>query len=175
MIAPARGRELWVPTSLLALSVAFVGWRCGFGIELLSQWAHREHLFVRSPVGEVRITQSTNGSVVGAWRVQRGFAGAGLQVGPAPGGRRGEDGALRVTVNSRQQRPPFYVQFFLGFLLFSAYWFLPILTSFLIFVAIGLAHVDSESLPPSFIIQMLLLYFTTAYLAMFFAFETGAR
>ena len=97
MVAPARGRELWVPTSLLALSVAFVGVATWIGIELLSQWAHREHLFVRSPVGEVRITQSTNGSVVGPWRVTR--AGVGLQVDPAPGGRRGEDGALRVAVD----------------------------------------------------------------------------
>ena len=98
MIAPARGRELWVPASLLALLAAFAGVVMWIGIELLSQWAHREHLFARRPVGEVRITRSTNGNV-GPWRVPRGFAGADLQVGPAPGGRRGEDGALRVTVD----------------------------------------------------------------------------
>ncbi|HEU4885457.1 MAG TPA: hypothetical protein VFT45_24630, partial [Longimicrobium sp.] len=90
---------MWVPTSLLALSVAFVGVVMSIVIGLVSQWAGREHLFVRAPVGEVRITQSANGSVVGPWGVPRGFAGPGLQVDPAPGGSRGEDGALRVTVD----------------------------------------------------------------------------
>lgn len=97
-VALARGRELWVPASLLALSVAFAGVVMWIAIELLSQWVDREHLFVRRPVGEVRMTQSASGSAVGPWRVPRGFAGASLQVDPAPGSR-GEDGALRVTVD----------------------------------------------------------------------------
>jgi len=99
VIAPAGGREVWVPASLLALSIAFVGVLMWMVIELLGQRPDREHLFVRSPVGEVRITRSATGSVVGPWRVARGFTGAGLLVDPAPGGSRGEDGALRVTVD----------------------------------------------------------------------------
>ena len=98
--APARGRELWVPASLLALSVAFVGVVMWIGIARLGQWADREDLFVRRPVDEVRIT-GANGSAVDPWQVPRGFAGTGLQVDPAPGDRRGEDGALRVTVDLR--------------------------------------------------------------------------
>jgi hypothetical protein len=97
-IAPAGGRDLWVPASLLALSVAFVGVTTWILIQLLLLWVGRERLFVRRPVGEVRITQSANGSAVGPWRVSRGLAGAGLQVDPAPG-KGGEDGALRVTVD----------------------------------------------------------------------------
>lgn len=96
MIAPARGRELWVPASLLALSVAFVGVVMWIVIGLVSQWADPEHLFVRRPVREIRIT-SENAGVVEPW-VPRGFLGAGLQVAAPPGNRRGEDGALRVTV-----------------------------------------------------------------------------
>jgi len=99
MIAPARGRDLWVPASLLALSVAFVGVVMWIAIALLGQWLDREQLFVRRPLGEVRVTRSANGSVVGPWRVPRGSAGARLQVDPAPGGRRGADGALRVSVD----------------------------------------------------------------------------
>lgn len=97
-IAPAGGRELWVPASLLALSVAFVGVVMWLVVGSLGRWADREHLFVRRPVGEVRITQGANGSAVGPWRPARGFAGAELQVDPAPGDR-GEDGALRVAVD----------------------------------------------------------------------------
>ena len=91
-------RELWIPTSLLALAVAFVGLVMAITIERLIQWTDQEHLFVRSPIGDVRITQSANGSAVGPWRVTRGFAAASLQVDPAPGAR-GRDGALRVTVD----------------------------------------------------------------------------
>lgn len=97
LIAPAGGRDLWVPASLLALSVAFVGVALWIGIGLLRQVTDREHLFVRRPMKEIRITQSTNGSAVGPWSETRGVAD--LQVDPAPGGARGEDGALRVTVN----------------------------------------------------------------------------
>lgn len=93
------GRELWVPASLLALSVAFVGVVMWIGIEVLDRWVNQERLFVRSPAREIRITRSANGSVVEPWRVPRGFAGAKLQVDPAPGGGRGADGALRVTVD----------------------------------------------------------------------------
>ena len=99
VIAAAGGRELWVPASLLALSVAFAGIVMWIVAGLLGQWAAREHLLVRRPVGEVRITRNVDGSAVGPWRVPRGFAGAGLQVDPAPGSGRGEDGALRVTVD----------------------------------------------------------------------------
>jgi len=60
---------------------------------------NREHLFIRRPLREVSITQSANGSALGPWRVPRGFAGTGVQVDPAPGRSRGEDGALRVTVD----------------------------------------------------------------------------
>lgn len=98
-VAPAGGRELWVPASLLALSVAFVGMAMWIVIGLLGQWVNREHLFVRPPVAEVRITQSATGTTVRPWAVPRGFADATLQVDPAPGARRGEDGALRVTVD----------------------------------------------------------------------------
>jgi hypothetical protein len=101
VIASADGRELWVPASLLALSVAFVGVVMWIVVELLGQWTDREQLFVRGPMAEVRITQSANGSAVGPWRVPGGFPDADLQVDPAPGGRRGEDGALRVTVDLR--------------------------------------------------------------------------
>jgi hypothetical protein len=97
-VALARGRAMWVPASLLALSVAFAGVVMWIAIELLGQWVDREHLFVRRPVGEVRMTRSASGSTAGPWRVPRGFAGASLQVDPAPGSR-GEDGALRVTVD----------------------------------------------------------------------------
>jgi hypothetical protein len=55
VIAPAGGRELWVPASLLALSVAFVG---------VVMWI----------------------AAGSTWR-------------PVPGSGRGEDGALRVTVD----------------------------------------------------------------------------
>lgn len=99
VIASAGGRELWLPASLLALCVTFAGLVMWIAMERLSQWADREHLFVRGPLEEVRITRSTDGSVVGPWRVSRGFAGTSLQVDPAPGGSRGEDGALRVTVD----------------------------------------------------------------------------
>lgn len=97
LIAPAGGRELWVPSSLLALSVAFLGVVMWIGIDMLGRWSDREHLFVRRPVREFRITQSANGSMVEPWKRPRGFAG--LQVDPAPGGSRGEDGALRVTID----------------------------------------------------------------------------
>ncbi|HYR10250.1 MAG TPA: hypothetical protein VEQ60_20920 [Longimicrobium sp.] len=96
VIAPAGGRELWVPASLLALSIAFVGVVMWIVIQLLGPWVDREHHFVRRPLGEVRITESTTGSAAGPWRVPRGFAAASLQVDPAPGSR-GRDGALRVT------------------------------------------------------------------------------
>lgn len=95
------GREFWVPASLLALSVTFVAEVMGIVIGQVGRWADPADLFIRHPVGEVRITRSVNGSVVGPWRVARGFAGAGLQVDPAPEGSRGKDGALRVTVNLR--------------------------------------------------------------------------
>lgn len=97
-VASAGGRHLWVPASLLALSVAFAGVVMWIVIQLLGQWVDREHHFVRRPVGEVRITRSATGSAAGPWRVPRGFAGAPLQVDPAPGSR-GRDGALRVTVD----------------------------------------------------------------------------
>jgi hypothetical protein len=98
MAAPAGRRELWVPASLLALSVAFVGVVMWIGIGLLRQWADREELFVRRPVQEIQVARGVNGSTVEPWREQRGFGGTGLQVQPAPGDR-GRDGALRVTVD----------------------------------------------------------------------------
>ena len=98
-VAPAGGRELWVPGSLLALLVAFVGVVMWTVVEPLRRWADPESLLVRRPLGEVRLTRSANGSVVWPWRVPRGFAAAGLQVDPAPGAGRGADGALRVTID----------------------------------------------------------------------------
>lgn len=98
-IAPARGRQLWVPAWLLALCVAFLGLVMWIAVQLLMQWVHRERDFVRRPLGEIRITQDANGSAVGPWRVSYGSAGTALQVDPAPGADRGKDGALRVTVN----------------------------------------------------------------------------
>jgi hypothetical protein len=95
----AGGRELWVPASLLALSVAFVGLVLWIGVVLLDRWLEQDHLFVRRPLDEVRITGSDNGKAVGIWRVPSGSPGAALPVPSAPGGRRGEDGALRVTVD----------------------------------------------------------------------------
>lgn len=97
LIAPAGGQELWVPSSLLALIVAFVGVLMWIGIGLLGQATDREHLFVRDPVEEVRFTRSADGSALGPWQRPRGGF-AGLQVDPAPGSR-GEDGALRVRVD----------------------------------------------------------------------------
>lgn len=97
-IAPAGGRHLWVPASLLALCVAFVGVVMWIAVERLGQWAGREELFVRRPAGEVRIS-SASASVAGLWLVPRGFAGTNLQVSALPGDRRGGDGALRVTVD----------------------------------------------------------------------------
>ncbi|HEU4457182.1 MAG TPA: hypothetical protein VFR81_29200 [Longimicrobium sp.] len=98
VIAPAGGRDLWVPASLLALSVAFVGVVMWIVVGVLGQWMARERLFVRAPVREIRVT-SADGSVVEPWRESRGFAGATLQVDRAPGGGRGEDEALRVSVD----------------------------------------------------------------------------
>jgi hypothetical protein len=98
LVAPVRERELWVPASLLALFLAFFAVVMLIAIERLGRWADGEHLFVRRPVGEVRIT-SPNASVAEPWQVPRGFAGTGLQVAAPPGDRRGEDGALRVTVD----------------------------------------------------------------------------
>jgi hypothetical protein len=95
LIAPAGGPGLWVPSSLLALSVAFVGLLMWIVIERMIQ-SDGDDLFVRAPVGEVRITSSANGSALGPWKRPHGFAG--LQVDPAPGSQ-GEDGALRVEVN----------------------------------------------------------------------------
>lgn len=97
--APVRGRELWVPASLLALSVAFAGMVLWAGIVLLDRWVGRERDFVRRPLEEVRITGGLDGRAVGLWKVPSGSAGAALPVSSAPGGRRGEDGALRVTVD----------------------------------------------------------------------------
>lgn len=99
-IAPPRGRDLWIPASLWALAVAFVGVAMWIGIVLLGQAANREHFFVRRPMGEIRVTRSTDPSAVAPWTVPRGFAGTELQVAPAPG-RRGADGALRMTVDLR--------------------------------------------------------------------------
>ena len=95
-VAPG-GRELWVPASLLALSVAFVGLVMGILLEPLRRWAEREHLFLRLPVEELRITQRANGSAVTRWRPSRGFAGADLHMATVPG--RGKDGALGLTVD----------------------------------------------------------------------------
>lgn len=100
MIAPARGRDLWVPGWLWALSIAFLAL-------LLLALFHplidpvgeriRRALSSLEQAGEIRITEDANGSDVGPWRLQRGFSGgASLQADPAPG-RRGKNGALRVT------------------------------------------------------------------------------
>lgn len=100
-VALPRGRELWVPASLLALSIAFVGLVLGIVIALLGQWVERDHLLVWRPIREVRIRQSPKTAAVaaGPWRTTPGFESADLQVEAVPAGRRGEDGALRVTVD----------------------------------------------------------------------------
>lgn len=109
---PARGRELWVPASLLALSIAFAGLVLGIAIELLGRWADRDHLLVWRPVGEVRIRQSVDAAAgaTAPWRAMPGLESADLQVEPVPAGRRGEDGALRVTVDLPGPRGPVAIQ-----------------------------------------------------------------
>ncbi|HEX2205460.1 MAG TPA: hypothetical protein VHG91_19270 [Longimicrobium sp.] len=109
LVAPAGGRELWVPASLLALSVAFVGMVLWMGIVLLDRKFGQDDRFARRPLREIRITQSANGSAVAPWEVSRGFGGADLQVDPAPG-RPGEDGALRVTFDRLGPRDTVAVQ-----------------------------------------------------------------
>lgn len=95
------GRELWVPASLLALAVAFVGLVLGIAVEVLSRWAERDQLLIWHPVREVRIRQDLNAAsaAISPWRTTPGFEGADLQVEPVSAGRRGEDGALRVAVD----------------------------------------------------------------------------
>lgn len=96
--APVGGRELWVPASLLALGVAFVALVLSVAAGALGRWADREHLLVRRPLGEVRITRDPQESGA-AWRVPRGAAATGVQVDAGAGGARGRDGALRVDLD----------------------------------------------------------------------------
>lgn len=97
-IAPVRGRALWIPGSLLALGVAFAGVLVWIGVVLLGEWMDREHLLVRRPVAELRVTLDADDGA-DAWRVSPASASARVGVDRAPAGRRGADGALRVQVD----------------------------------------------------------------------------
>lgn len=93
---PAQGP--WIPPWLPALAVAFVGVLAWTALGVLREPVKAEHLLVRRPVGEVRITRDPQAN--GAdWRVPRGAAVAGVQVGAGAGGARGRDGALQVRVD----------------------------------------------------------------------------
>jgi hypothetical protein len=96
-VATARGRDLWLPASLLALVVAFLGIVTWIAAGALGRWADRDHLLVRHPVGEIRITEEPGGGA--EWRGARGIAAGAMGVDAGAGGRRGRDRALRVRLD----------------------------------------------------------------------------
>lgn len=98
-VAPVRGRELWVPASLLALSVTFTAMVLWTAVALLIEVGRRDRDFVRRPLAEIRVTPSQSGSVEDRWRGPRGSAGAPLSVLSVSAGDRGEDGAIQVPVD----------------------------------------------------------------------------